>query len=184
MADGEFAVGFIRGSFGILGGCKIESASGEYEHIACLKEVTLVKDGVRKSYAVETAEMKGGFLYMKFKGVDSPEQAKNLARSSIVVPRECAKPLKKDEWYIEDLLQCELVYENTSVGIVKNVIEGGGCDLFEVALYEHCEILSHDVKYSADGKLRTVYVPFRKEYIGAVEIEKRRIELLHLWILE
>ena len=41
----QFVVGIIRGSHGLKGNCKIESTSGEYEHFADLKDVTLRKNG-------------------------------------------------------------------------------------------------------------------------------------------
>lgn len=188
MANEEFAVGFVRGSFGTAGGCKIESASGEYAHIAALKEVALCKDGKRKVYAIESAEMKGSFLCMKFKGIDSPEQVKEISGASLVVPRQYAKPLEKGEWYVEDLLQCKLVYDagekSESVGTIKAVVEGGGGNLLEVDLDENCPVLAQEIKYTADGKVRTVYVPFRNEYVGEVDVVQKTVQLLNLWILE
>ena len=40
----QFIVGFIRGSHGVTGEVKVESASGETEHFYSMKEVTL-RDG-------------------------------------------------------------------------------------------------------------------------------------------
>ena len=42
MEKERLVVGFIRGSHGFEGESKVESASGEYEHLLDLKEVTLV----------------------------------------------------------------------------------------------------------------------------------------------
>ena len=41
MEKSRLVVGFIRGPHGFSGECKVESASGEYEHLLRLKEVTL-----------------------------------------------------------------------------------------------------------------------------------------------
>ena len=39
MEKARLVVGFIRGSHGYSGECKVESASGDYEHFLNLKEV-------------------------------------------------------------------------------------------------------------------------------------------------
>ena len=39
--DDQLTVGFVRGAHGLTGEFKVESASGYYEHIEALKEVTL-----------------------------------------------------------------------------------------------------------------------------------------------
>ena len=46
----DLTVGFVRGSHGLTGEVRIESASGRYEHIAALKEVTLVQKGNSAKY--------------------------------------------------------------------------------------------------------------------------------------
>ncbi|MBQ9238746.1 MAG: 16S rRNA processing protein RimM [Treponema sp.] len=189
MAHEELAVGYIRGSFGTAGECKVESASGDYTHIARLSEVTLCADGNRRIFAVEHAEMKGSFLCMKFVGVDSPEHVREYTGWSIVVPRAAAKPLRPDEWYIEDLKQCSLMYCSNdgsahTIGTIVDVVEGGGGDLLEVVLSAECPLLDAHVKYGASGRIRTVYVPFTGRYIGAVDTVARTVQLVHLWIVE
>ncbi len=41
MSEEQLIVGFIRAPHGVLGEFKVESASGFYDHIEKLKEVTL-----------------------------------------------------------------------------------------------------------------------------------------------
>ena len=101
----------------------------------------------------------------------------------ILADRKYCKPLKKDEWYIEDLRDCSLVYEGKDapatliapdgkavVGTITDVLEGGGGNLLEVSLAESCD--------------RKVLVPFNKEFIGRVDIKNKTVQLMHLWILE
>ena len=54
----------------------------------------------------------------------------------------------------------------------------------EVRISEACSVLADDVKRTVSGKPKTVYVPFTEEHIGAVDIEGKTVELMHLWILE
>ncbi|MDE6067362.1 MAG: ribosome maturation factor RimM [Treponemataceae bacterium] len=198
----DLTVGFVRGSHGLTGEVRIESASGRYDHIAVLKEVTLVQKGISAKYAVENARVVGNVLYMKFAGVDSPEAAKKLNGAALQTSRENACPLKEGEWYVEDLKKCSLVYfgeENglgndvaptddirsrSVVGSITDVLEGGASELLEVLLSEDCDVLKEEVKLNANKKPRTVYVPFNETHVGKVDIPNKSVQLMHLWILE
>ncbi len=171
----KLVAGFIRSPFGVNGKVKVESSSGETSHFLSLKEISVRKDGVEKRFAVESAEVNGiGRLIMKLGGIDSPEEMKKYSGWEILVPRESACPIERDEYYIADLCRCSLVYGTppVTVGRIIGVIEGGAGELLEVAL-----------ENTPSGG-RTVFVPFRQEFIGAVDTGKGIIELLHLWILE
>ncbi|MDE7292331.1 MAG: ribosome maturation factor RimM [Treponemataceae bacterium] len=198
----DLTVGFVRGSHGLTGEVRVESASGRYEHIAVLKEVTLVQKGISAKYAVENARVAGNVLYVKFAGVDSPEAAKKLNGAALQTSRENACPLKEGEWYVEDLKKCSLVYfgeENglgndvaptddirsrSVVGSITDVLEGGAGELLEVLLSEDCDVLKEEVKLNANKKPRTVYVPFNETHVGKVDIPNKSVQLMHLWILE
>ncbi|MBE6344861.1 MAG: 16S rRNA processing protein RimM [Spirochaetaceae bacterium] len=192
----QFVVGIIRGSHGLKGNCKVESTSGEYDHFFDLKEVTLQKNDVKKKIVIEQVSLGDRILYVKFKGINSPEEAKLLSGYEILVPRENACPCGKDEYYIEDLKLCSLVYVQdkakglvekttpTVVGTITDVLEGGAGDLLEVVLSEGCNLLTEEMVKTSSGENRTVLVPFKKEFIGTVDISSKTVQLRHLWILE
>lgn len=197
----HFVVGIIRGTHGLAGNCKVESTSGEFQHFSGMKDVVLRKNGVETKRTIEKVSFGGGILYIKFLGINSPEEAKKLSGSEIVVSREFACPCGKDEYYVEDLKQCQLVYTGGSakglagktaataaepvvVGTITDVLEGGAGDLFEVVLSESCSLLSQELRTTSSGKPRKVLVPFKKEFIGTVDTKNKRVQLMHLWILE
>ena len=184
MEKAQLVVGFIRGTHGFSGECKVESASGEYEHLLDLKEVTLVQGEQSREAKVESVSLGNAVAYVKFEGIDSDEAVIKYRNWGIKVPRKYCKPLNKDEWYIEDLRGCSLVYEGKDapatliapgskyavMGKITDVMEGGGGNLLEVSLAESCD--------------RKVLVPFNKEFIGKVDIKNKTVQLMHLWILE
>ena len=197
----HFVVGIIRGTHGLAGNCKVESTSGEFQHFTGMKDVVLRKNGVETKRTIEKVSIGGGILYIKFLGINSPEEAKKLSGSEIVVSREFACPCGKDEYYVEDLKQCQLVYTSGSakgmaeksaattaepvvVGTITDVLEGGAGDLFEVVLSESCSLLSQELRTTSSGKPRKVLVPFKKEFIGTVDTKNKQVQLMHLWILE
>lgn len=191
----QFVVGIVRGSHGITGEFKVESTSGEYGHFANMDEVTLVNESVKKLFKVESTREGFDTLYMKLAGINSPEEAAKYNRWEIVVPRDKAHPLQEGEWYIEDLKGCSVFYKEAAdkapavsekdiVGTVTNVIEGGAGYLVEMKLSESCSFLADDVKLNKKGEPKTVYVPFKDQFIGKVDVENKLIQLMHLWILE
>ncbi len=167
--------GRVRGTFGLDGFVKIESCSGEYEHFFNLKEIMLrlpekmEAKSLEKSYQVEACVVRSTDVLLKLWGINSPEAAKKLHGAEILVPRDMACPLDKGEFYITDLCNAILVYKGNSVGTIADVVEGGGGFLLEVS-------------EAATGK--TVYIPFRSEFIGKINITAKQVELMHRWILE
>ena len=189
----SFIVGFVRGSHGVAGKFAFESSSGYYDHFERMTEVTLRngKTGDSKVFKVESVEIGSFSSFMKLEGINSPEEAKKYMRWEIVVPRGNASVLDEDEWYVEDLKNCSLYYEgkdglNTIVGTVTDVLEGGSGDLLEVRLAEDCDFLDEHIRFDSNGKVRTVLIPLNGEagFIGTVDVRKKMIQLMHLWILE
>ena len=189
----DLTVAFVRGPHGLSGEFKVESASGRYEHIAQLKEVTLRLKGETTLYKVERVEGSQNAFYMKLAGVDSPEAARKLNGAELRVSREFALQPKEGEWLIEDLKNCSLVYYENGladevapvvIGSITDVLEGGAGDLLEVVLSESCAILEDSVKKTSNGKPRTVLIPFNATHVGKVDVENKTVQLMHLWILE
>ena len=190
----------VRGSHGISGEFKVESTSGEYGHFADMEEVTLMDGAVKKLFKVEYTREAATTLYMKLIGINTPEEAAKFNRWQIVVPRKNAHQLQKDEWYIEDLKGCSVWYDDEAaegsatvasgfkdsdvIGTVTNVMEGGSGYLVEVSLSEGCRFLTDDVKYTKGGSLRKVLVPLSYRFLTGIDVENKRMQLMHLWILE
>ena len=168
--------GRVRGTFGLEGFLKIESCSGEYEHFLNFKEIKLQlpSKGTETQppglfYQVEECVVRNADALLKLRGIDSPEAAKKLHGAEILVPRDMACPLERGEFYINDLCNANLVYKGNSVGTIADVVEGGGGSLLELS-------------EAATG--RTVYIPFRSQFIGKINIPAKQVELMHRWILE
>ena len=192
----QFVVGIVRGTHGVSGEFKVESTSGEYDHFYHMDEVTITDGTNSRLVEIESVKEGTNVLYMKLAGINSPEDAAKFNRWEIVVPREKAHKLQKDEWYIEDLKGCSVWYKDTAgdtapalddnsvVGTVTNVLEGGSGYLVEIKLSESCRLLGDDIKFNRKGRVNTVYVPFKDEFIGKINIEEKTMQLMHLWILE
>lgn len=162
----RLAVGKIGTSHGVRGYLKAVSFSGETGHLLKLKEVVLRKGNTEKVVQVEEVKPFGKGILIKLAGVDSPEVARRYCGYDIWVERNQAAKLGADEFYINDLCQCEMVKDGVVLGKVQSVAEGGYAEFFEVV--------------TPTGKF---IVPFIKEYIGEVDIKNRTIELIADWLL-
>ena len=169
----HFALGLVGPPFGLNGFVKIKSLSGELEHFFNLKEVYLRKDEKEESAKIGEiliqGEGKNASLLIRFEGIDNPETAKKLAGAEIIAGREYAAPLKKGEYYVEDLKGLEVVNKDGEIlGEIINITEGGGGNMAEIKL------LSGDVRLA----------PFRSEFFGDVDLKDGKIVLTEPWILE
>jgi 16S rRNA processing protein RimM len=165
----QFTVAILGKPFGVKGFLKARSLSGEYGHIASLKSVTIRREDREQALEIEDVLRHSGALFLKFKGIDSPEAAKALIGAELIAGRDQAAPLNADEYYVEDLKGLQVTGSGGEIlGEITDIIEGGGGELAEIRL--------------VGGELRLA--PFRKEFFGEISLEIRRAALLEGWILQ
>jgi 16S rRNA processing protein RimM len=190
--EDRFATAVVGQPFGIEGFAKLKSLSGECSHLLGLSRVVLRNGTGEKEYCIEAMKQGGSvpgsapLLFVKFSGIDSPEDVKKLVGCELLVTRAAAAPLEDGEFYISDLKGLK-VYCPTSeatgesaasgeyphyIGEITDIIEGGGGLLAEIRLF-------------ADGSEgRVCLVPFRAEFFGDVSVQQGSALLLKSWILE
>jgi 16S rRNA processing protein RimM len=170
----KFVAGLVGAPFGLKGFVKVRSLSGEIDHLLKLSRVILRQGDAEQLWDIEEAAPAFPALALKFKGIDTPEAAKVLGGAELLVDREQAAPLKKGEYYIEDLRGLEVIFvlpegeKSEIVGHITDILEGGGGNLAEVRL--------------VSGEKRLV--PFRNEFFGDINTQTGKIALLKRWILE
>jgi 16S rRNA processing protein RimM len=174
MPTDAFILGRLGAPRGIKGDLKIQSYSGEFKHIFKLKSLELKGEGRSLIVKVLRAEEFPDGATIAFEGYPSPETARALTGLEIVAPRSGGAPLKKNEYYIVDLVglvlrgQAGTELAAKELGKIISVVEGCADPCLEVLL--------------PDG--RKVLVPFRKEFVGRVDVEGGAVELLARWVLE
>jgi len=172
VEDELFAVAKLGAPKGVNGFLKLHSYSGEFGHLKKLKEVLLAPEkqpDLGKKAQIRATEGGVSNLSMAFVGYDTPEKARALTGMELFLPRSSASPLKKNEWYIRDLIGLNLVFLKEKVGVIEAVLDGGADPLLEVRL-------------AASGG--TILVPFRNGFVGAVDCEAGFLELTAGWLLE
>ncbi len=102
------------------------------ERYADLREVFLFPGGSRRE--LEAAWFHDRRLVLKFRGVDTIQDAEKLAGCEVRVPRAQRLPPEPGEYYESDLIGCEAVEREggASLGRVTGFRDGGGSGLLEL----------------------------------------------------
>ena len=157
-------VGVISSTHGVRGEVKVFPTTDDVKRFKKLKEVLLDTGKEHILLQIETVKFFKQFAILKFKDYDSINEIEKYKGKSLFVTRENAVKLKKDEYFIADLIGMHVINEDgTFTGTLKDVIETGANDVYVVL----CE----------DG--REVLIPAIKDCILSVSIEEH-IMKVHL----
>jgi 16S rRNA processing protein RimM len=122
-------------AWGIRGELIAIPFSDHPERYENLGRVYLFREG-REPVAseVESVRSAGGSLYFKFRGVDSMTDAEAWRGAEVRIPPEERVTLDSGEFFLSDLIGCEVVERGTgrSLGQVTGWNEGGPSGLLQV----------------------------------------------------
>lgn len=121
-------IGKILKPQGIRGELKIKPQVDE-QNFLNLKSVVI--DG--KVHTIQSASARDGFVYAFFEEVKDRNDAETLRDKDIIAPQEDLLPLKEDQYYVDDLIGCEVVTEEEEkLGKVVDVLNFGASDILTI----------------------------------------------------
>ena len=85
-----------------------------------------------KEFKIDSISLRQGFLYIKFEGVNSRNEAEALRNQPIKIEKQILENIKgQDEFLIDDLIGM-IIYDTDGnlVGQILSVINYGSCDIF------------------------------------------------------
>lgn len=113
-------------------------------------EVVLDTGREKLNLEIEGVKFFKQFVILKFKGLDNINDIEKYRQKSLYVTRKNAVRLQRDEYFIADLIGLKVQDEDgTELGTVKDVIETGANDVYEVEMA--------DGQKSAFARYQTVY---------------------------
>ncbi len=139
----------------------MEIWSDSADRFAALREVTLVApdESATREAIIDSSRAHAGRSLVKFSGIDSPEQLRDLQNWTIEIPESEARELGEDEYFLHDLAGLTLFdSDGRERGLVKEAYEGGGGVLLSVA--------------GPNGEFE---VPFAAEICVAIDLAAKRI---------
>lgn len=161
-----FEIGKIVGAQGLKGEVRVYPNSDFPERFEEPGMRWLLRPGAGEPEPIELIQgryLHGKGLYvLAFAGVKDRNQAEALQGGKLLVPQDDRPPLEEDEFHVQDLLGLAVIDQATQilVGKVVDVIPAGN-DLLEVERSSGAKIL----------------IPFVKEIVPVVDLQKQRIEI-------
>ena len=155
-------VGAITQTHGLRGEVKVFPTTDDAKRFKKLKEVLLDTGKEKMVLEIEGVKFFKQFVILKFKGFDDINDIERYKGKSLYVTRENAVKLKKDEYFIADLIDIQVYDERDEyMGVLKDVIVTGANDVYDIAL--------------EDG--RTLLLPAIKQCVLAVDMEQRKMKV-------
>lgn len=143
----ELQVGVITQTHGIRGEVKVFPTTDDVNRFKKLKEVTLDNGKERLVLEIEGVKFFKQYVILKFKGLDSINDIEKYKRAKLLVNRENAVRLRKNEYFIADLIGMEVMTdEGRRLGTLKDVLLTGANDVYVVERENGAEVLLPAIK--------------------------------------
>ncbi len=163
-------VGVISSTHGIRGEVKVFPTTDDPARFKKLKKVLLDTGKERLELELQSVKFFKQFVILKFRGIDNINDIEKYKGRSLMVPREDAVKLEKDEYFIADLIGMDVytdeeISDGQRFGVLKDVMETGANEVYIIDSDKYGEVL----------------VPAIRQCILDVDVEKRvmRIHLMN-----
>ncbi len=135
-------IGVITTTHGLAGEVKVFPTTDTPARFKTVKDVIIKAPKGDIETKVTGVRFFKNLVILKFAAFNDIEEVKSLAGSDIMIDRKYGAPLKPGEYYIADLLDCEVITdEGKPLGTVKDVLQTGANDVYIVNTPEGKEIL-------------------------------------------
>ena len=160
-----FRIGSIATTHGVHGEVKVYPTTDDPGRYKKIKEVILDNGKEKKTAHIEQTKFFKQMVIVKFKEYQTMDEAEKLRGYELYVTREHAIPLKKNEYYIADLIgMMVLTDEGNELGIIEDVLQTGANDVYVV-------------KDEETGK--QILLPGIKDVLKEIDLENEKI-IVHL----
>ena len=157
-------IGQIVNTFGIKGFVKVNPWVNDVTRFDELKKVYIKIRKEEKVLEIEEVKYHKNQVLLKFKGVETVEQAEMLRNAILEIDRKDAIPLEEGEYFIADLLESEVYTdEGEKLGILEDIFNTGSNDIY---------VVKNEL-----GK--SILLPRIKDVFKEIDVENKKI-IVHL----
>ena len=157
-------IGQIVNTFGIKGFVKVNPWVNDVTRFDDLKKVYIKIRKEQKELEIEEVKYHKNQVLLKFKGVETVEQAEMFRNAILEIDRKDAIPLEEGEYFIADLLESEVYTdEGEKLGILEDIFNTGSNDIY---------VVKNEL-----GK--SILLPRIKEVFKEIDVENKKI-IVHL----
>ena len=157
-------IGQIINTFGIKGEVKVFPLTDDIKRFDDLETVYVKNKKESQLYNIESIKYHKNFVLIKFKEINTVEQAETLRNSYLEVDRAQAIPLNEGEYFIADLIGLEVYTDNGELlGKVDDIYNSGSADIY---------VIKNEL-----GK--QILLPGIKDVIKEIDVDNEKI-IVHL----
>ena len=157
-------VGQVVNTFGIKGFVKVNPWVNDVKRFDDLKKVYIKIRKSLQGMEIEEVKYHKNQVLIKFKGINTVEDAEMLRNAIIEIDRKDAIPLEEGEYFIADLLESEVFTdEGEKLGILDDIYNTGSNDIYVVK----------------DELGKSILLPKIPEVIKEIDVENKKI-VVHL----
>ncbi len=127
-------IGVITSTHGIRGEVKVFPTTDDNRRFKKLKDCVIEYKGERIPAKAASCRFFKNMVILKLDGIDSIEAAEPYRQCPILVDREHAVPLERNEYFIADLEGMDVVTEEgRPLGVLKEILFTGANDVYVIA---------------------------------------------------
>lgn len=140
-------VGAITQTHGLKGEVKVFPTTDDVNRFKKLKNVLLDTGKENIELEIESVKFFKQYVILKFKGIDNINDVEKYKGKSLFVTRENAVKLKKNEYFITDMIGMKVITdEEKDFGVLKEVMQTGANDVYVVETVDGKEVLLPAIK--------------------------------------
>jgi len=134
MSDKMITIGRVTKSQGNKGEVRVMPLTDYPERYEVLDKVFLIKTDRKLEKKIESIRFHKGFVIIKFTDINDINSAEKIRDFEIRIPEKEVLPLEENEYYIDQLIDFEVMtVEGDLLGNISDIIITGGTDVFVIA---------------------------------------------------
>lgn len=162
--DDLIRVGVIASTHGIKGEVKVFPTTDDVTRFKKLKKVLISNGNENLEIEIESVKFFKQLVIVKFKGIDDINDVEKHKGKDILINRENAVKLEKNEHFIYEIIGSKVVTdEGFDLGELTEVLTTGANDVYVITTKEKKEILLPSIEQcildvNVENKLITVHI--------------------------
>lgn len=164
MKQEYFEIGQIVNTFGIKGVVKVNAFTDEPLEFENLKTILIEKNKKLLEFEIQEVKLHKNQILLKIKGIEDINEAEKYKGCYIKLPREKAKKLPENTYFIADLIGLQVYTDNGELlGKVDDIYNSGSADIYVIK----------------DELGKQILLPGIKEVIKKIDVDNEKI-IVHL----
>ena len=175
-------IGLIKKTHGLKGELKILPLTDEPSRYRSIKNIFIERDGFFDKYTIKSIRETPSDIIIKLSSIESIEEAESLKNCYIYIDRAEGLPLNEWEYYSEDIVGCEVLYNNELMGVVIDLVNFGANDnlVIEKRIIERMEPSNRE--WTTEPSIiecskKEIFFPFSRLYIDKIDLVFKRIHI-------